>query len=410
MLPDNTVNSLCSHPNNKSIAFDFDGTIVDCKIRQVEVLRSILRKKDINLIQFDYDSWWDLKLNGSSTYNALIKMNVPDDIAEKISKYWISTIENVEWLDFDKLSIGCLQLFEYLHNEGFSISVITARRCVHNLLNQIKKLSIERYISQTFIVNPFKSIKEKQEILDTLKPFAFIGDSENDFLSAKNSGVRFIAIATGQRSKKFLLDKGVDIVIDKIYSPLSLYNILNLKYMIHPTSEVQSKNIGKGTMIWQYCVILENAVIGDNCNINFNVFVENDVIIGDNVTIKSGVQLWDGLVIGNNVFISPNVTFTNDLIPRSKQFPDKFLATEVKEGASIGANSTIIGGITIGKFSMIGAGSIVTKNIPDHTLWYGCPAVFKANICKCGNKLSKSLICSSCNTSYNINNGQIEEQ
>lgn len=179
--------------------------------------------------------------------------------------------------------------------------------------------------------------------------------------------------------------------------------------MIHPTADVQTKNIGEGTRIWQYCVVLKEAVIGKNCNLNYNVFVENDVIIGDNVTIKSGVQLWDGIRIEDNAFISPNVTFTNDFKPRSKQYPNEFLKTLVKEGASIGANATLIGGITIGKYSMIGAGSVVTKNIPDYTLWYGNPAVYKANICKCGQKMNNSLICTSCGTSYKSTNGIISE-
>ncbi|KAF0238242.1 MAG: N-acetylglucosamine-1-phosphate [Prolixibacteraceae bacterium] len=177
---------------------------------------------------------------------------------------------------------------------------------------------------------------------------------------------------------------------------------------IHPTAEVQSVNIGEGTSIWQYCVVLKDAVIGKNCNLNFNVFVENDVIIGDNVTVKSGVQLWDGLRIENNVFISPNVAFTNDISPRSKLYPLQFLRTTVKEGASIGANSTIIGGVTIGKFAMIGAGSVITKNVPDYNLWYGHPASFKAYICECGKKLDSRLICSSCGKTYIMFNGTIE--
>lgn len=179
--------------------------------------------------------------------------------------------------------------------------------------------------------------------------------------------------------------------------------------MIHPTADVQTKNIGEGTRIWQYCVVLKEAVIGKNCNLNYNVFIENDVIIGDNVTIKSGVQLWDGIRIEDNAFISPNVTFTNDFKPRSKHYPNEFLKTLVKEGASIGANATLIGGITIGKYSMIGAGSVVTKNIPDYTLWYGNPAIYKANICKCGQKLNNSLICTSCGTCYKSTNGIISE-
>ena len=146
--------------------------------------------------------------------------------------------------------------------------------------------------------------------------------------------------------------------------------------MIHPLSDVKSANIGEGTNIWQFCVVFPKARIGRNCNICANVLIENDVVIGDNVTVKSGVQLWDGLEIEDNVFIGPNVTFTNDLFPRSKVYPEKFERTVIKRGASIGANSTIIAGHTIGKNAMIGAGSIVTKDIPDNELWFGTPAKF----------------------------------
>lgn len=142
----------------------------------------------------------------------------------------------------------------------------------------------------------------------------------------------------------------------------------------HPLSDVHSINIGEGTRIWQFCVILAGAKIGANCNICANVLIENDVIIGDNVTIKSGVQLWDGVRIGDNVFIGPNVTFTNDLFPRSKVYPDHFLQTIVKAGASIGANATILPGLTIGENAMIGAGSVVTKNVPDDAIVVGNPA------------------------------------
>ena len=146
--------------------------------------------------------------------------------------------------------------------------------------------------------------------------------------------------------------------------------------MIHHLADVQSKNIGKGTTIWQFCVILENASIGKNCNINCNVFIENDVKIGDNVTIKPGVQIWDGITIEGDVFIGPNVTFTNDLFPRSKKHPEKFEKTLIKKGASIGANATILAGITIGENTLIGAGSVVTKDVPANEIWMGNPAKF----------------------------------
>ena len=178
--------------------------------------------------------------------------------------------------------------------------------------------------------------------------------------------------------------------------------------MIHKSAEVQTNSIGKGTKIWQNCLVLEGAVIGEKCNINYNVLIENDVIIGNNVTIKSGVQIWNGLRIEDDVFIGPNVTFINDLLPRSKDYSKIILKTVINKGASIGANSTILCGIIIGKYAMIGAASLVSKNIPDYTLWYGNPAVYKANICRCGNKLNYLLACKECGCTYEMANGQIE--
>ena len=157
-----------------------------------------------------------------------------------------------------------------------------------------------------------------------------------------------------------------------------------MNYKIHPLANVQTQSIGDATTIWQFVVILSKAIIGKNCNINCQVFIENDVIIGDNVTIKPGVQIWDGIEIKDNVFIGPNVTFTNDLVPRSKHYPDEFKKTVVQKGASIGANATILAGIEIGEYSLIGAGSVITKSVPSYTLWYGNPAVHKGYVTKNG--------------------------
>jgi len=151
---------------------------------------------------------------------------------------------------------------------------------------------------------------------------------------------------------------------------------------------VESNNIGENTKIWQYVVILKNAEIGNNCNICAHTFMENDVIIGNNVTVKCGVYIWDGVKIEDNVFLGPNVTFTNDIRPRSKHYV-KPIQTLIRKNAAIGANSTILGGVTIGKYSMTGIGSVITKDIPDYALVYGNPAIIKGWVDEMGNKLEQ---------------------
>jgi acetyltransferase-like isoleucine patch superfamily enzyme len=143
---------------------------------------------------------------------------------------------------------------------------------------------------------------------------------------------------------------------------------------IHPLADVQSTQIGPTTAVWQFCVVLKGAVIGDNCNINAHCLVENDVVIGDNVTVKCGVYLWDGLRVGDDVFIGPNVTFTNDRYPRSKQYPDSFPQTVVEHHASIGAGAVILPGVTIGHHALVGAGAVVTRDVPPYALVAGHPA------------------------------------
>lgn len=145
-------------------------------------------------------------------------------------------------------------------------------------------------------------------------------------------------------------------------------------YFLHDQGICESANVGEGTRIWAFVHVLPGAVIGRDCNICDHVFIENDVVVGDRVTVKSGVQLWDGVRLGNDVFVGPNATFTNDKYPRSRQWPDRFPVTHVGEGASIGANATILPGVMIGRGAMVGAGAVVTKNVPPNAVVYGSPA------------------------------------
>lgn len=143
----------------------------------------------------------------------------------------------------------------------------------------------------------------------------------------------------------------------------------------HPQSICESRAIGENTRVWAFAHILPGAKVGDDCNICDHVFIENDVVVGDRVTVKSGVQLWDGVRLGNDVFVGPNATFTNDRFPRSKQWPEAFLETIVEDGASIGANATILPGLRIGRSAMVGAGAVVTKSVPANAVVVGNPAV-----------------------------------
>jgi acetyltransferase-like isoleucine patch superfamily enzyme len=163
------------------------------------------------------------------------------------------------------------------------------------------------------------------------------------------------------------------------------------EYFIHENAIVEPGcQIGARTRIWAFVHILPGAIIGEDCNICDHCFVENDVVIGDNVTIKSGIYVWDGLRISNQVFLGPNVAFTNDKTPRSKCHSKNLPQTFILEGASIGANATILPGVTIGQWAMIGAGSIVTKDVPAFALVLGSPARQAGYVCICAQRLQIS--------------------
>lgn len=142
---------------------------------------------------------------------------------------------------------------------------------------------------------------------------------------------------------------------------------------VHPHGLCESPHIGPGTRVWAFAHVLPRARIGSDCNICDGVFVENDVVVGDRVTIKNGVQLWDGITLEDDVFVGPNATFSNDRFPRSKQRPPEFLRTTVKKGASIGANATLLPGITVGEGAMIGAGAVVMRDVPAGVIVAGNP-------------------------------------
>lgn len=181
------------------------------------------------------------------------------------------------------------------------------------------------------------------------------------------------------------------------------------KYFVHKKAWCETKNVGINTKIWAFTHIMSESKIGSGCNIGEHCYIENGVLIGNDVTLKNGISIWDGITIEDKVFLGPNMVFTNDVMPRSKKYDYIQVKTLVKEGASIGANATIIGGCTIGKYAMIGAGSVVTRDVTDFSLCYGNPARQKGFICKCGIKLifiNNIAVCS-CGVKYYIDNDGI---
>lgn len=174
-----------------------------------------------------------------------------------------------------------------------------------------------------------------------------------------------------------------------------------MSYFKHHTAEVNiNSKIGQGCKVWNNAQVRENVTIGTNCIIGTNVYVDFDVRIGNNVKIQNSVNIYHGVTIEDDVFVGPSVTFTNDMYPRSFNNNWVVSSTLVKKGASIGANSTIVCGITIGKYSMIGAGSVVKNDVNDYELLAGNPARIIGYVCKCGTKLDKHFYCNKCGIQY----------
>jgi acetyltransferase-like isoleucine patch superfamily enzyme len=183
-------------------------------------------------------------------------------------------------------------------------------------------------------------------------------------------------------------------------------------YAAHPTALVETDRIGSGTRIWAFCHVLNGAVIGRDCNLGDHSFVEGDVIIGDEVVVKNGVSIWSGVTLGDRVFVGPNAAFTNDHVPRARVYHEQPERIEVCEGASIGANATLIAPMTVGRYALIGAGAVVTRDVPDFGLVVGNPARFQGYVCRCGLRLTlseESAICT-CGQAYVRRGQRIEEQ
>ena len=170
---------------------------------------------------------------------------------------------------------------------------------------------------------------------------------------------------------------------------------IEINYFKHKKALVSPKaKIGEGTRIWAFANILDGAMIGKYCNVADGCFVEKGAKVGNHVTLKNNIAVWDGVTIADDVFVGPNAVFTNDLYPRSHRLDEWTLAkTLVKKGATIGANATIVCGITIGEYAVIGAGSVVTKDVAPFTMVVGNPARFKSSVCRCGRPVGKNLKC-----------------
>jgi acetyltransferase-like isoleucine patch superfamily enzyme len=180
---------------------------------------------------------------------------------------------------------------------------------------------------------------------------------------------------------------------------------------VHGNALVESDEVGAGTQVWAFAHIMKGAVVGKDCKVGDHAFIESGAILGDRVTVKNGCLIWHGVHIADDVFVGPNVVFTNDPTPRVRYqtTAEDWLETEVAERASIGANSTILSGIRIGRNALIGAGSVVTRDVPDHALVFGNPARQLAWVCDCATKLNDGLVCPKCGRVYrNGEEGLIE--
>jgi UDP-2-acetamido-3-amino-2,3-dideoxy-glucuronate N-acetyltransferase len=188
---------------------------------------------------------------------------------------------------------------------------------------------------------------------------------------------------------------------------------------VHPAALVESRRVGAGTRIWAFAHVMAGAVIGRDCNVGDHAFIESGARVGHGVTIKNGVQIWEGVTIGDEAFLGPAVVFTNDLRPRSpraqaasRRYQEKawLVRTRVGRGASLGANAAVVCGVRIGAYAMVGAGAVVTGNVPPHALWLGVPGRWAGWVCECGEPLAFEQAvgrCGVCRKRFSLRRGRV---
>ncbi len=188
----------------------------------------------------------------------------------------------------------------------------------------------------------------------------------------------------------------------------------------HPSAIVEAREIGPGTRIWAFAHVMDGVTVGSNCNIGSHSFLEAGAVVGDNVTIKNGNMIWEGVTLEDGVFVGPQVQFTNDRHPRSPRLPQArwryrdhgwLLPTLIQQGASLGANSVILPGVTVGEFAMVAAGAVVTRDVPPYALVVGSPARVRGWVCQCGQSLSfeqEEALCRECNLGYSMVDGEVQ--
>ena len=183
------------------------------------------------------------------------------------------------------------------------------------------------------------------------------------------------------------------------------------EFFRHPLALVESTEIGRGTRVWAWAHVMQGARVGADCNIGEHCFVERGAVLGDRVTVKNGVQVWEGVTAEDDVFLGPNAVLTNDMRPRSRSADFHAVPTLLRRGCSIGANATVLPGLTVGRFALVAAGAVVTRDVPDFALVVGNPARVRGHVCACTKTLAFDAggeVRCACGRGYRRRDGAVE--